>query len=157
MNKLSHVAFIMDGNGRWGLRKKKGRNFGHKTGVKTVSKIVEGSIKLKIPILTFYVFSTENWKRPKKEINFLFNLIVLYFKKELDNVVKNGIKIQYDTAVIELIYKKKIVCGVKILHKKKIKKIFSKSVVLACGGSESSSKMRKKHLGVGWDTIQVMD
>ena len=89
MNKLSHVAFIMDGNGRWGLRKKKGRNFGHKTGVKTVSKIVEGSIKLKIPILTFYVFSTENWKRPKKEINFLFKLIILYFKKELDNVVKN--------------------------------------------------------------------
>ena len=69
MNKLSHVAFIMDGNGRWGLRKK-GRNFGHKIGVKTVSKIVEGSIKIKIPILTFYVFSTENWKRPKKEINF---------------------------------------------------------------------------------------
>ena len=70
-------------------------------------------------------------------------------------VKKNGIKIQYDTAVTELIYKKKIVCGVKILHKKKIKKIFSKSVILACGGFESSSKMRKKHLGVGWEAAKV--
>ena len=93
MNKLNHVAFIMDGNGRWGLKKKRSRNFGHTSGVKTVSKIVEVSTKLKIPILTFYVFSTENWKRPKSEINFLFNLIISYFKKELKNVISNGIKI----------------------------------------------------------------
>ena len=94
MNKLSHVAFIMDGNGRWGLRKKKGRNFGHKTGVKTVSKIVEGSIKLKIPILTFYVFSTENWKRPKKEINFLFNLLQNFLINRLDELHKKNIKLK---------------------------------------------------------------
>ncbi len=93
MNKLNHVAFIMDGNGRWGLKKKKGRNFGHLNGVKTVKKIVESSVKLKIPIVTFYVFSTENWKRPKSEINFLFNLIIDYFKRELKNVISNGIKI----------------------------------------------------------------
>ena len=93
MNKLNHVAFIMDGNGRWGKRKNKGRNFGHLNGVKTVKKIVESSIKLKIPIVTFYVFSTENWKRPQTEINFLFKLIVNYFKKELKNVISNGIKI----------------------------------------------------------------
>ncbi len=93
MNKLNHVAFIMDGNGRWGLKKKKGRNFGHLSGVKTVKKIVESSVKLKIPIVTFYVFSTENWKRPKSEINFLFNLIIDYFKQELKNVISNGIKI----------------------------------------------------------------
>ena len=124
MNKLSHVAFIMDGNGRWGLRKKKGRNFGHKTGVKTVSKIVEGSIKLKIPILTFYVFSTENWKRPKKEINFLFKLIILYFKKELDNVVKNGIKIQFIGKINQLPSKLKkvlIETSEKTKNNKKIK------------------------------------
>ena len=94
MNKLSHVAFIMDGNGRWGKKKKKGRNFGHFNGVKAVKKIVEQSIKLKIPIITFYVFSTENWKRPKSEITFLFNLIKSYFSKEIDNVIKNGIKIK---------------------------------------------------------------
>ena len=93
MNKLNHVAFIMDGNGRWGKKKNRGRNFGHLNGVQTVKKIVESSIKIKIPILTFYVFSTENWKRPRSEINFLFKLIVSYFKKELNNVVQNGIKI----------------------------------------------------------------
>ena len=93
MNKLNHIAFIMDGNGRWGIKRKKNRNFGHLNGVKVVKKIVKVSIKLKIPVITFYVFSTENWKRPKIEINYLFNLINLYFKKEIDSVIKNGIKI----------------------------------------------------------------
>jgi len=93
MNKLNHVAFIMDGNGRWGKKRNKGRNFGHLNGVKTVKKIVQSSIKLKIPVLTFYVFSTENWKRPQSEINFLFKLIISYFKQDLNNVVLNGIKI----------------------------------------------------------------
>ena len=93
MNKLNHVAFIMDGNGRWGQQKNKGRNFGHFNGVETVKKIVKKSIKSKIPIITFYVFSTENWKRPKSEINFLFKLIINYFKQELDRVILNGIKI----------------------------------------------------------------
>ena len=93
MNKLNHVAFIMDGNGRWGKKKKRSRNSGHYAGVKTVKKIVESSIKFKIPVVTFYVFSTENWKRPKTEINFLFNLVSSYFKSELQNVISNGIKI----------------------------------------------------------------
>ena len=94
MNKLNHVAFIMDGNGRWGQKKNKGRNFGHLNGVKTVKKTVETAIRLKIPIVTFYVFSTENWKRPKSEISFLFKLITTYFKEELNNVISNGIKIK---------------------------------------------------------------
>jgi len=93
MNNLNHVAFIMDGNGRWGRKKKRGRNYGHLKGVETVKKIVKSSIKLKIPIITFYVFSSENWKRPKKEINFLFNFIKNYFEKELENLIKQGIKI----------------------------------------------------------------
>ena len=93
MNKLNHVAFIMDGNGRWGKSRNKTRNFGHLNGVKTVKKIVQSSIKLKIPIVTFYVFSTENWKRPKSEINFLFKLIINYFNEELNRLVSNGIKI----------------------------------------------------------------
>ena len=96
MNKLNHVAFIMDGNGRWGQKRNKGRNFGHLNGVQTVKKIVKSSINLKIPVLTFYVFSTENWKRPKAEINFLFKLIVSYFKEELNNVISNGIKIKFE-------------------------------------------------------------
>ena len=93
MNNLNHIAFIMDGNGRWGLKKKRSRNFGHLAGVKVVQKIVEASISFKVPIITFYVFSTENWKRPKTEINYLFNLINIYFNKEITNIIKNNIKI----------------------------------------------------------------
>ena len=93
MNKLNHIAFIMDGNGRWGKNRNKGRNYGHLKGVETVKKIVESSIKLKIPFITFFVFSSENWKRPKTEIKFLFKLIKNYFHKEIDNVTKQGIKI----------------------------------------------------------------
>ena len=93
MNKLNHIAFIMDGNGRWGKKKNKGRNYGHLKGVETVKKIVGSSIKLKIPFITFFVFSSENWKRPKTEIKFLFKLIKNYFHKEIDNVTKQGIKI----------------------------------------------------------------
>ena len=94
MNKLNHVAFIMDGNGRWGKKRGKGRNFGHVKGVDVVKKIIKNSIKLKIPILSFYVFSTENWKRPKSEINFLFKLINNYFSKEINNIVKQKIKLR---------------------------------------------------------------
>ena len=93
MNKLNHVAFIMDGNGRWGKKRGKGRNFGHLKGVETVRTIVKTSIKLNIPIITFYVFSSENWKRPKKEINFLFKLIKTYFSKEIKSIINQGIKI----------------------------------------------------------------
>ena len=94
MNKLNHVAFIMDGNGRWGKKKGKGRNFGHLKGVETVKKIVKASIKLNIPIITFYVFSSENWKRPKNERSYLFKLIKNYFLKEIKNIIHEGIKIQ---------------------------------------------------------------
>jgi undecaprenyl diphosphate synthase len=83
----------MDGNGRWGEKKGKGRNFGHLKGIETVKKIVGKSIKLKIPVVTFYVFSSENWKRPKKEINFLFQLIRRYFLKEIKNILSKGIRI----------------------------------------------------------------
>ena len=93
MNKLNHVAFIMDGNGRWGIKKNRGRNYGHLKGVETVKKIVSSSVKLKIPIITFYVFSSENWKRPKKEIDFLFKLIKNYFESEIQNITNQGIKI----------------------------------------------------------------
>ena len=93
MSELNHIAFIMDGNGRWGLKKKNNRNYGHLAGVKTVKKIVECSILFKVPIISFYVFSTENWKRPRPEVNYLFNLINIYFKKEINNIIKNKIKI----------------------------------------------------------------
>jgi len=93
MNKINHIAIIMDGNGRWGKKRGKSRNFGHLKGVNIIENIVKESIKIKIPILTFYTFSTENWKRPRKEISFLFKLIEDYFNKEINNLVKNGVKI----------------------------------------------------------------
>ena len=93
MNHLNHIAFIMDGNGRWGKKNKKGRNYGHLKGVETVKKIVKASIKFKIPILTFYVFSSENWKRPQYERTYLFKLIKNYFSKEIQNLIRQEIKI----------------------------------------------------------------
>ena len=83
----------MDGNGRWGKKRGKSWNFGHLKGVDVIEKIVKESINLKIPILTFYTFSTENWKRPRKEVAFLFKLIEDYFNKEINNLAKNGVKI----------------------------------------------------------------
>ena len=92
MNPINHVAIIMDGNGRWGLRKKKSRNMGHREGLNTIEKIIRETIKKKIRFLTLYAFSTENWKRPKKEINFLFNLLKDFLKKKTNQLNKNGIK-----------------------------------------------------------------
>ena len=83
MNPLNHVAIIMDGNGRWGKKYKNSRNAGHKAGLKTVEKIINESIKLKIKFLTLYAFSTENWKRPKKEINYLFNLLESFLSNRI--------------------------------------------------------------------------
>ena len=93
MNKLNHVAIIMDGNGRWGLKKNKTRNYGHLEGIKTVETVIKASIKNKIPFLTLYTFSTENWRRPESEINFLFDLIRKSLKKKLNEIIKQGIKI----------------------------------------------------------------
>ena len=93
MNHLKHVAIIMDGNGRWGLKKKKSRNYGHLKGIKAVEKIIKSSVKQSVPYLTLYTFSTENWKRPENEINFLFNLIRTSLKKNLKRIIKQGIKI----------------------------------------------------------------
>ncbi len=114
MNNLNHIAFIMDGNGRWGTKRGKGRNFGHLKGVETVKKIVKEAIKLNIPVLTFYVFSFENWKRPKKEIFFLFKLLKEYFTKELNNILNQGIKINI------LGEKKKFNSDLKLILKKTI-------------------------------------
>jgi len=86
MNPLSHVAIIMDGNGRWGLNKKKTRNFGHKKGLNTIEKIAKHSIKKRIKFLTLFTFSTENWKRPLKEINFIFSLLENFIDKKLVNL-----------------------------------------------------------------------
>ena len=94
MNPLSHVAIIMDGNGRWGLKNKNSRNAGHKAGLKTVEKIIKTSLKNKIKFLTLYAFSTENWKRPKKEINYLFGLLENFLINRIEELHKQNIRLK---------------------------------------------------------------
>ena len=94
MNPLNHVAIIMDGNGRWGMKHKNSRNAGHKEGLKTVEKIIKETIKNKINFLTLFAFSTENWKRPKKEINYLFNLLENFLLNRIQDLHKQNIKLK---------------------------------------------------------------
>jgi undecaprenyl diphosphate synthase len=92
MNPIKHVAIIMDGNGRWGIKNKGTRNKGHTEGLKTIENIVTESLKQEIRYLTLYTFSTENWKRPKQEITFLFKIFENFLLKKTINLVQNGIK-----------------------------------------------------------------
>ena len=94
MNPLNHVAIIMDGNGRWGLKHKSSRNEGHKAGLNTVEKIIKESIKQKIKFLTLYAFSTENWNRPEKEVSYLFNLLENFLLNKIDDLHKQNIKLK---------------------------------------------------------------
>jgi len=104
MNPLNHVAIIMDGNGRWGLKHTNSRNKGHKAGLKTVEKIIKESIKQRIKFLTLYAFSTENWNRPQKEVNYLFNLLENFLLNKIDDLHKQNIKLN--------------IIGIKIFSKK---------------------------------------
>ena len=113
MNPIIHVAIIMDGNGRWGIKNKKSRNLGHKAGLVTLEKIIKESIKKKVKFLTLYAFSTENWKRPKREINFLFNLLEDFLIKKTNQLNKQGIKFS--------------VIGNRSMFSKKLVKIFLSS------------------------------
>ena len=94
MNPIKHVAIIMDGNGRWGIKHKNSRNLGHREGLNTVEDIIKESIKHKIKYLTLYTFSTENWRRPKKEILFLFTLLENFLLKKIGDLIKNGIRLK---------------------------------------------------------------
>jgi undecaprenyl diphosphate synthase len=95
MNPIKHVAIIMDGNGRWGITHKGSRNLGHREGLNTIEVVIEECIKEKIKYLTLYAFSTENWKRPKKEINYLFNLLENFLLKKIDELIEKNIKLRF--------------------------------------------------------------
>jgi len=145
MNKLNHVAVIMDGNGRWGLKKEKSRNYGHLKGLNNVEKVIKASIKNNISFLTLYTFSTENWQRPEKEINFLFDLIRKYIKKNLNKIIKQGIKVN----VIGV--KKKlpsdIIKNIKIIEKKTLNnKKITINLALNYGSKEEIISACKKFL-----------
>ena len=94
MKPIKHVAIIMDGNGRWGIKNKKSRNAGHRAGLSTVGNIIKHTVKKKIKYLTLYAFSTENWKRPKKEVNFLFNLLEEFLTKKINKLNEQGIRLK---------------------------------------------------------------
>jgi undecaprenyl diphosphate synthase len=94
MNPLNHVAIIMDGNGRWGLKHKNSRNAGHKSGIKIVEKVIKESVKQKIKFLTLYAFSTENWKRPEKEVIYLFNLLEGFLVNRIEDLHKQNVKLK---------------------------------------------------------------
>jgi len=117
MNSVKHVAIIMDGNGRWGLKHKKSRNLGHKEGLKTVEKIIKSTVKNKIKYLTLFAFSTENWKRPKKEINFLFSLLESFLLNKLSELNEQNIK-------LKIIGKKKFSKKINFLLNQSEKKTF---------------------------------
>jgi undecaprenyl diphosphate synthase len=95
MNLVKHVAIIMDGNGRWGIKHKKSRNAGHRAGLNTVDLIINQCIHHKIKFLTLYTFSSENWKRPKTEIAFLFKLLENFLQKKINKIIKNDIKLKF--------------------------------------------------------------
>jgi undecaprenyl diphosphate synthase len=95
MNPIKHVAIIMDGNGRWGIKHKNSRNAGHRVGLNTVESIIDECLKINIKYLTLYTFSTENWKRPKKEINFLFNLLENFLTNKTHKLIKRNIKVKF--------------------------------------------------------------
>ncbi len=94
MNPIQHVAIIMDGNGRWGIKNKNSRNLGHKAGLLAVEKIIQSSVKNKVQFLTLYAFSTENWKRPKKEINYLFSLLENFLLNKISDLNSKNIKLK---------------------------------------------------------------
>ena len=121
MNSLQHVAIIMDGKGRWGLKKNKSRNLGHREVVNTVEKIIKSTIKNKVKHLTLYAFSTENWKRPKNEIKFLFNLLDSFIDKKINEFIKNNIRLKIigDISVFNKKLKKKLNDSEKITLKNK--------------------------------------
>tara|TARA_B100000029_G_scaffold494254_1_gene557742 strand:- start:5845 stop:6525 length:681 start_codon:yes stop_codon:yes gene_type:complete len=145
MNKLNHIAIIMDGNGRWGLKKKNSRNYGHLKGIKTVETVIKSSIIQKIPYLTLYTFSTENWKRPKKEVNFLFDLIRKSLKKKINKIIKQGIR-------INIIGQKKrlptdIIKIIKLIEKKTLKnRRMTLNLALNYGSKEEIIEACKKIL-----------
>ena len=127
MNPIKHVAIIMDGNGRWGLKHNKSRNYGHRAGLKTVEKIIKISIKKKIPYLTLFAFSTENWRRPQKEINFLLKLLESFLQTKLNQLIEQKIKLK--------------IIGDKNKFPKRIKKIINHS-------EDKTKKNKKLHINL---------
>ena len=143
MNSPKHVAIIMDGNGRWGIKRKKSRNYGHTKGVEVVESIISEAISQNIKYLTLYTFSTENWKRPKSEINYLLKLLEKYISKELDKLIRKNIKLK----IIGNINKFPKLLKLKLIEAEKLTKFNNKiqiNIALNYGSKEEIIKSVKK-------------
>ena len=124
MKPVKHVAIIMDGNGRWGIAKKNNRNYGHKKGLDSVDNVVKSCLEKNIKFLTLFTFSTENWKRPQKEISFLFSLLKNFLKKKISKIQKQNIRLKF------------------IGEKKKLKKDLLKAISNAEKITSSNTKLQ---------------
>jgi undecaprenyl diphosphate synthase len=132
MNPVKHVAIIMDGNGRWGIKHKKSRNAGHRAGLDTVDLIINQCIHHKIGVLTLYTFSSENWKRPKNEITFLFKLLENFLRKKINEIIKKDIKLKFIGEINKLPIKLQKL--IKLSEKKTInKKLLQVNIALNYG------------------------
>ena len=120
MNPVNHIAIIMDGNGRWGIKHKNSRNKGHKAGLSTVEVVINQCIQNNIKFLTLYTFSSENWKRPKKEITFLFELLEDFLNKKINKIIEKDIKLKFIGSLTKL--PSKLQKLIKLSEKKTIKK-----------------------------------
>jgi undecaprenyl diphosphate synthase len=158
MNPINHVAIIMDGNGRWGIKHKNSRNAGHKAGLNTVEVVINQCIKQNIKFLTLYTFSTENWKRPDKEIIFLFRLLENFLKKKINKIIDKDIKLNFIGELDKLPVKLQKL--IKISEKKtKNKKLLQINIALNYGSQieliKSVKKMIKKKIKVNKKNIDL--
>jgi undecaprenyl diphosphate synthase len=149
MNPAKHVAIIMDGNGRWGVKHKRSRNEGHRAGLNTVDLIINQCIQNKIEFLTLYTFSSENWKRPKNEITFLFKLLENFLKKKISEVIEKDIKLKFIGEIIKLPIKLQKL--IKLSEKKTInKKSLQVNIALNYGSKieliNTIKKIKKKKI-----------
>ena len=156
MNLVKHVAIIMDGNGRWGIKHKNSRNAGHRAGLNSIESIINECLKVNIKHLTLYTFSTENWKRPKKEINFLFNLLENFLTNKIDNLNKTNIKLKFIGKIDKLPIKlKKIIKNSELRTSKNSS--LQVNVALNYGSKNelinSIKKINKKKISINEDNI----
>ena len=158
MNPVKHVAIIMDGNGRWGIKHKKSRNAGHREGLKSVDLIINQCIKNKIAVLTLYTFSSENWKRPKNEISFLFKLLENFLSKKINEIIKKDIKLKFIGELSKLPIKLQKL--IKLSEKKTInKKLLQINIALNYGSKieliNTIKKIKKKMIKLSEKNINM--
>lgn len=151
-----HVGIIMDGNGRWAIKNNRERNYGHKKGVEVAENVIEWSKEFGVDYLTLYTFSQENWKRPKEEIEFLFELIIRYFEENLNRIIENGVKISFLGKIDDLPKSLKDTCK-EIQNISKNNTEFNLILALNYGGKQEIVDAVNKIIKEGKEEITIED